>query len=271
MDVLDNGMGRPTKQGIDYFPLDVDFNDNVEMYLTEKESNGLSVLITTWQLIYKNNGYFIEDNHDLYVMIKKRVSLDLEIISDCIKACLSRNIFDKSLHEKYEILTSSGIQERYFDAAKKKKEVKFDSRFLLIKVDSYENTINVGINGVDSCENATKEKEKEKEKKKKHIYGEFKNVLLTDEENQKLKDKYKDKYEWHIENLSEAIARKGYKYKSHYLTILKWDEKKETTQKSKLTIEEVYAEIGIVTPEIRKTKLLNNYEFIGDGYIRKQS
>lgn len=57
---------------------------------------------------------------------------------------------------------------------------------------------------------------------KKHKYGEHKNVLLTDEEYAKLQERFPTDYEAKIETFSEAIARKGYKYKSHYLAILDW-------------------------------------------------
>ena len=56
----------------------------------------------------------------------------------------------------------------------------------------------------------------------KNIYGEFKNVKLTDEEYQKLKNKKLLPY---IEKLSSYIASKGKKYKSHYATILTWARK----------------------------------------------
>ena len=59
-------------------------------------------------------------------------------------------------------------------------------------------------------------------KKTKHKYGEHKNVLLTDDEYIKLQERFPDDYEMRIETLSEGIALKGYKYKSHYLAILKW-------------------------------------------------
>ena len=67
-------------------------------------------------------------------------------------------------------------------------------------------------------------KNKNKENIEKKVYGEFKNVLLSDGEYQKLIDKFGeliaiDK----IENLSEGIASKGLKLKSHYATILSWD------------------------------------------------
>ena len=59
---------------------------------------------------------------------------------------------------------------------------------------------------------------------KKEKYGQFKNVLLTAEEYEKLKQKYSD-YQDKIENLSNYIESKGAKYKSHYATILNWARK----------------------------------------------
>ncbi len=58
-------------------------------------------------------------------------------------------------------------------------------------------------------------------KASKHKYGEYKNVLLKDEELQKLKDKYEN-WEELIKYLDEYIEMKGYKAKSHYLAIIKW-------------------------------------------------
>lgn len=62
-------MARPIRQGIDYFPLDVDFDDKIEMYMIEKEAVGLAVLITTWQLIYKNEGYYINNGKNPFLLI----------------------------------------------------------------------------------------------------------------------------------------------------------------------------------------------------------
>ena len=58
----------------------------------------------------------------------------------------------------------------------------------------------------------------------KHKYGEYKNVLLSDEDIEKLKQRFTD-YQARIENLSQGIELKGYKYNNHYLVILKWAEK----------------------------------------------
>lgn len=55
----------------------------------------------------------------------------------------------------------------------------------------------------------------------KHKYGEYQNVLLKDEELEKLKKDYNN-WEDLIKYLDEYIEMKGYKAKSHYLAIKKW-------------------------------------------------
>ncbi len=64
-------------------------------------------------------------------------------------------------------------------------------------------------------------KDSKKDKPKKHKYGEYKNILLTDNEYEKLKDKVDNREYW-IRVVDEGIELKGYSYKSHYLAILKW-------------------------------------------------
>lgn len=60
--------------------------------------------------------------------------------------------------------------------------------------------------------------------REKKPYGEFLNVFLTDAEKGKLIDKYDAKgFMERVNSLSLGIESKGYKYKSHYATILNWD------------------------------------------------
>jgi Asp-tRNA(Asn)/Glu-tRNA(Gln) amidotransferase C subunit len=63
----------------------------------------------------------------------------------------------------------------------------------------------------------------------KHAHGFFANVLLTDEEMQKLADEIPN-YEEYIEKLSHYIESNGKKYKSHYATILMWRRKDREKQ-----------------------------------------
>ena len=71
----------------------------------------------------------------------------------------------------------------------------------------------------------------------KHTHGEFSNVLLTDDEYQKLTDKGLLPY---IERLSSYIASTGKRYKSHYATILNWSRKDEKAPKGKLKSKPTY-------------------------------
>lgn len=62
-----------------------------------------------------------------------------------------------------------------------------------------------------------------KGKCQKHKYGDYNNVLLSDEELGKLKNEYgEEKTASAIKYLSEYIEMKGPKYKSHYLVLRKW-------------------------------------------------
>lgn len=57
----------------------------------------------------------------------------------------------------------------------------------------------------------------------KEKYGEFKNVLLSEDEHKKLVDKFGEVRAGQlIETLSAGIQSKGYKYKNHYAAILNW-------------------------------------------------
>lgn len=78
----------------------------------------------------------------------------------------------------------------------------------------------------DQDQEKDQEKDQEEEsveigKVKRHRYGEYKHVLLTDGEYSKLKQEIVNADEW-IRKIDEGIQLKGYKYKDHYLAILKW-------------------------------------------------
>ena len=63
----------------------------------------------------------------------------------------------------------------------------------------------------------------------KHKHGEYNNVLLTDDELEKLQKEYPD-YSERIDRLSSYIASTGKAYKSHYATIRNWARKDTQNQ-----------------------------------------
>ena len=68
-----------------------------------------------------------------------------------------------------------------------------------------------------------------KKREERHKYGEYKNVLLSDEELEKLQKELPD-WQNMVERLSEYIASSGKKYKSHYATLRSWN-RREPKQK----------------------------------------
>jgi predicted phage replisome organizer len=81
------------------------------------------------------------------------------------------------------------------------------------------------------------EEEGEEDKNNKpirHKYGEYKNVLLSDADLEKLKDEFPQDWQNRIENLSSYIASTGKSYKNHLATIRNWA-RKESPQQQKRT------------------------------------
>ena len=63
-----------------------------------------------------------------------------------------------------------------------------------------------------------------------HKYGEYQNVLLTDEDLEKLKDEFPD-WEARVERLSSYIASTGKSYKNHLATIRNWARRDQQEKK----------------------------------------
>ena len=126
-------MGRPTKTGLDYFPLDVEMDDCVELIEAEYGLAGFSIVIKLWQKIYKN-GYHLDWNKDMALLFARRINTEVTLINNVINSCLLRNLFNKSMFEKYKVLTSSGIQKRYVTAclSSKRKNISMRSDLCLL-------------------------------------------------------------------------------------------------------------------------------------------
>lgn len=96
---------------------------------------------------------------------------------------------------------------------------------------------------MSSLKSQKSKKKNDTAKASKHKYGEYKNVLLKDEELQALQEDFAN-WEELIKYLDEYIEMKGYKAKSHYLCIRKWVVKavKEEQLKNLQTSEDSWAE-----------------------------
>lgn len=79
-----------------------------------------------------------------------------------------------------------------------------------------------------------------------HKYGAYKNVLLSDEDMDKLKSEFPQDWQRRIERLSEYIASSGKRYKNHLATIRSWARKdKAAVQEPVDDLEEFIRKGGI--------------------------
>ena len=125
-------MARPLKHGIDYFPLDVALDDKFELIEAVHGIAGFGIVIKLYQRIYAN-GYYLNVTEKEVLVLSKRVNVDINSIKAVIKESVKWGIFNQILYKEYGILTSKGIQKRYFEIVVRRKKVIIDERFLLVE------------------------------------------------------------------------------------------------------------------------------------------
>ncbi|MDT2704783.1 Lin1244/Lin1753 domain-containing protein [Enterococcus dispar] len=176
-------MARPTKKGLDYFPLDVDFLSDIKVKRVIRAcgKESIHILIALLCNIYREEGYYILWNDDLAFLVADEVGAKEGTVEELIKKSVQVGLFDKMLFDKHKILTSKGIQNRYITATKERKEVVLESDYLLtnevnrpnILVNRSKNPVNLGSN------QQSKEKESKEKKNKENSSSAREEVLQT--------------------------------------------------------------------------------------------
>ncbi len=144
-------MARPKKIGLDYFPMDVDMDQDDKIYLVKAEYGweGFAIVVKLFMEIY-SEGYFLEwDERKLKIFSRKNL-FDSDVVNGVINVCLSEELFEETTFKKYGILTSKGIQTRYLEATTRRREIILIKEFLLINVNADNNPkvklVNVDVN-----------------------------------------------------------------------------------------------------------------------------
>lgn len=138
--------GRPIKQGISYFPLDVSFFSDVKIRKIVKACgpNAGSVIICLLCNIYRGKGYYISWDEDLPFCIADEVGVSEGCVKEVLLKSVQVGFFDVDKYSAYGILTSAGIQKRFFEITKRRNETEVVPEFL----------INVDINSINVCNNS---------------------------------------------------------------------------------------------------------------------
>ena len=162
-------MARPNKQGLDYFPLDVNLLTNLKVrrLISAQGINSIAVIIELLCRIYQGKGYYIERSNDLAFLIPDalRSGISEGAVEEVIKKAIELGFFDANMLDDFGILTSESIQKTFFEATKKRKGVQYDGRFLLISINGYNNLVNVDINSINVHHNEQSKEKKSKENK----------------------------------------------------------------------------------------------------------
>ena len=175
-------MARPIKQGLDYYPLDVGFLQDVKIRRIIRACGiqSIPVLISLLANIYRNDGYFLRWSPDMSFLIADELGVSEGAVTATVDKAVQVDFFNANMYECYGVLTSEGIQSRFFEAASRRREVRYDARFLLINVNVYKNLVNVDNNPVNVDDNPQSKVKKSKVKESKEE-GEERTSAAADE------------------------------------------------------------------------------------------
>lgn len=144
------------KSGIDFFPLDVSLDSKMQLIEAEFGLTGFGVIVHLLQKIYGGEGYYIEWTDDVALLFAQQdCRVGYNVVSEIISASIKRGMFSKSVYDKYHVLTSRGIQKRYFEAVKRRKELTLWKDILLVDANQILKNVYIEWKNVDiSSENA---------------------------------------------------------------------------------------------------------------------
>ncbi len=148
-----------------------------------------------------------------------------------------KNLVDVGLVIRFKsgvLVITDWNQNNYLDKNRIKPTQYQKEKEILILTEQGKYELNNSSTNVQPEERRIEEKSIE-QKRVKGAYGEFNNVLLSEEEYKKLLDAMgENNTKGLIEELSGYIASKGKKYSNHYATILNWARRKIGEQKSQI-------------------------------------
>lgn len=162
-------MARPEKFGLDYFPLDVDIFESDKMLAISGEFAVKGEIITLRLLceIYRN-GYFVEYSELLKNKLARLSGLSGNLIDEVVGKLVKYGFFDESVFREHSVLTSKGIQKRYLEAVKRRKNVLCQHYWLLKGVNVYNNSTSARVNDDISTQKKREEKKVKESEERSH-------------------------------------------------------------------------------------------------------
>lgn len=138
-------MPRPTKRGLDYFPLDVNRDKKSKTLVRKFGIVGDGIYTNLLRSIYEE-GYFLEIDGDFIEDFCIDLDIDESVFHGVLDFLLRKKFFDPELFENHKILTSAGIQKRFLEATKRRTEYNCIQKYHLIEVSVSNNSVNANNN-----------------------------------------------------------------------------------------------------------------------------
>lgn len=115
--------GRPPRKNLDYAGWDVDIFDNdtkIDKLLDAQSWVGFGVYFYLCQRAYGSDGYFYRWSYDDCATTVRKMGggIGSGTVRETVGYCLQIGLFDKGLFDRWGILTSRGIQRKYWIAIK---------------------------------------------------------------------------------------------------------------------------------------------------------
>lgn len=134
-------MARPQRTGLDYFPFDTDFFEDIKIrkLIRYQTARAISVYALLLCLIYRN-GYFMLWDKELSFILSEKLGFEQAYIQEVINSCVNIGLFSKPLYENDKVLTSESIQKRFFSAYKSaRRRAPVDCRYVIKRSDEIGN------------------------------------------------------------------------------------------------------------------------------------
>lgn len=140
-------MARPVKDGLDYFPLDVGiFDDEILIGISgDFGTKGELAVIKLLCAVYQK-GYFIVWNDLMQAKIAKQLDSSKELVNQIVARLVEWQFFDKNLFNSAKVLTSVNIQNRYFEAIKRRKSPKPTLHVINVDINTSSDVVNDDVN-----------------------------------------------------------------------------------------------------------------------------